>query len=62
MSKFIEQLNDYSNLKLIPKSITLDLRKKYENSKDEMKAVYDRNYDILLKSEIETREQIIFVR
>jgi hypothetical protein len=56
MSKFIEQLNDYSNLKLIPRSITLNYRKKYEDSKDEMKAIYDRNADVLLKSEIESRE------
>lgn len=56
MSKFIEQLNDYSNLKLIPRQITLHYRKKYEDSKDEMKAIYDRNADVLLKSEIESRE------
>lgn len=56
MSKFIEQLNDYSNLKLIPRSISLHYRKKYEDSKDEMKLIYDRNADVLLKSEIESRE------
>ena len=40
MSNFIEQLNDYSNLKLIPRLITLHYRKKYEDSKDEMKSIY----------------------
>lgn len=46
MSKFIEQLNDYSSLKLIPRSITLHYRKKYEETKKDK--MTNKNFFIFL--------------